>query len=445
MFSNHEEHNLKQLLNPIYNIMRLILPVIGLALASAAFGASFDDALQDRTLRLDYIFSGSTDGSIPTSISIADMEWSDGWFGRRGNLNKLPLLGNGQVTMTSLNGDTIYATSFSSLFCEWLTTDDSSPRAFQHTVLLPMPQESALVTLTLTDARHQVTANHKLTIAPDDYMIRHISTQPATEPRWLHRGDDPRRAIDIAILAEGYRPEEMDSFYRKAQLTVDEMLSYQPYARYADRINFVAVATPSHQSGVSVPHDSIWVDTPFGAHFDTFGAQRYMTSDRIFAMHDALRGVPYEHIIILANTDTYGGAGIFNDYILAAAENEHFRPVVVHEFAHSFGGLADEYFYENDIMSEAYPPDIEPWEQNITTMADFKSKWEDMLPKGTPVPTPVKDADRYPVGVYEGGGYSFHGVYRPADQCRMRNNTWPTFCPVCERSLARLIEFYTDR
>lgn len=299
--------------------------------------------------------------------------------------------------------------------------------------------------MTLTDTRHEVTARHKMTVAPDDYMIRHITQRPPSGLKWLHRGGDSRQAIDIAILAEGYRPEEIDSFYRKAQLTVDEMLSYQPYARYADRINFVAVPIPSQQSGVSVPHDSVWIDTPFGAHFDTFGAQRYMTSDRIFAMHDALRGVPYEHIIILANTDTYGGAGIFNDYILAAAGNENFRPVVVHEFAHSFGGLADEYFYENDIMSESYPSDIEPWEQNITTMTDFKSKWEDMLPKGTPVPTPVKDADRYPVGVYEGGGYSFHGVYRPADQCRMRNNTWPTFCPVCERSLARLIEFYTNK
>ena len=59
------------------------------------------------------------------------------------------------------------------------------------------------------------------------------------------------------------------------------------------------------------------------------------------------------------------------------------------------------------------------------------------------VPTDPKNADKYPVGVYEGGGYVFKGVYRPADQCRMRNNTWPAFCPACQRALNLLIDFYT--
>ena len=52
----------------------------------------------------------------------------------------------------------------------------------------------------------------------------------------------------------------------------------------------------------------------------------------------------------------------------------------------SFGGLADEYFYDNDVMKDTYPLDVEPWEQNISTRIDFISKWEDMLAQGTPVP-----------------------------------------------------------
>ena len=118
--------------------------------------------------------------------------------------------------------------------------------------------------------------------------------------------------------------------------------------------------------------------------------------------------------------------------------------MVVHEFGHSFGGLADEYFYENDTMTDTTPLDVEPWEQNITTRVDFGSKWQDMLVKGTPIPTPVVESKRYPVGVYEGGGYSTKGVYRPADYCRMRVNEWPEFCPVCQRALRRLIDFYTQ-
>ncbi|MDE6430560.1 MAG: M64 family metallopeptidase, partial [Duncaniella sp.] len=158
-------------------------------------------------------------------------------------------------------------------------------------------------------------------------------------------------------------------------------------------------------------------------------------------IHNAISGIPYEHIIILANTDEYGGGGIYNSYTLTTARHKNFRPVVVHEFGHSFGGLADEYFYEQE-QEESYPLDVEPWEPNITTLVDFDSKWKHLVKEETPVPTPEKSAAIYPVGVYEGGGYTFKGVYRPADRCRMRDNDWPVFCPACEEALANLIDFY---
>lgn len=148
-----------------------------------------------------------------------------------------------------------------------------------------------------------------------------------------------------------------------------------------------------------------------------------------------LCGIPYEHIIILANTDTYGGGGIFNSYTLTTAHHSAFRPVVVHEFGHSFAGLADEYYYD-DQFSEYYFQDCEPWEQNITTLADFSSKWEDMLP--------ADGSSDAIVGVYEGAGYQSKGVYRACPDCRMKTNSAEGFCPVCCRAISRLIEFYTE-
>ena len=40
-----------------------------------------------------------------------------------------------------------------------------------------------------------------------------------------------------------------------------------------------------------------------GSHFSTFYSDRYLTTSRVKAIHDALAGIPYEHIIILANTE----------------------------------------------------------------------------------------------------------------------------------------------
>jgi len=91
-----------------------------------------------------------------------------------------------------------------------------------------------------------------------------------------------------------------------------------------------------------------------------------------------------------------------------------------------------------------YPADTEPWEPNLTTLVDFKSKWADMLDEGVQVPTIPSGNNVYTeVGVYEGGGYQSKGVYRPSQECRMKVNQAPVFCPVCERAIRRMIDYQT--
>ncbi|MGN1236573.1 MAG: M64 family metallopeptidase, partial [Bacteroidaceae bacterium] len=105
-----------------------------------------------------------------------------------------------------------------------------------------------------------------------------------------------------------------------------------------------------------------------------------------------------------------------------------------------------EYFYD-DSYTQYYYPDVEPWNENLTTLFDFKRKWADMLPKGAPIPTPADVAEKLSkndattIGVYEGGGYQSKGVYRPTINCRMRTNAVKEFCPVCKRALNRIIDY----
>jgi hypothetical protein len=173
----------------------------------------------------------------------------------------------------------------------------------------------------------------------------------------------------------------------------------------------------------------VWKNTVLGSQFDTFYTERYLTTLHLKRLHDVLAGTPYEHIIILTNTTTYGGGGIYNSYNLASAHGPKYEPVVVHEFGHSFGGLGDEYPYgDTDPM---YFSDTEPWEPNLTTKHNFHGKWENLIEEGK-------------VGLVEGGGYLSHGVWRGQADCRMRTNEYPTFCPVCQQALTRLINFYTE-
>lgn len=404
----------------------------------------FADHFADKTLRVDYIFNGNASGQ---AICLDGLSALPTWAGRKHHLAELPLQGNGQIVMrNAASGKTIYTTSFSSLFQEWLETDEARnvTKGFENTFLLPYPLQPVEIEITLLDPRRNVRASMKHIVHPNDVLIEQKGNSHITPHKYLLHNDSPEKCIDVAILAEGYTLQEIQTFYEDADIACKSIFDHEPFKSMKKRFNVVAVASPSTDSGVSVPRLNEWKHTAFGSHFSTFYSDRYLTTSRVKAIHDALAGIPYEHIIILANTEEYGGGGIYNSYTLTTAHHPMFRPVVVHEFGHSFGGLADEYFYDNDVMTDTYPLDIEPWEQNISTQVDFAAKWKDMLSENTPVPTPAEVSENYPTGVYEGGGYSAKGIFRPAENCRMRTNEYPAFCPVCQGALRRIIEFYTE-
>lgn len=407
-----------------------------------SYAQNFADYFQSKTLRVDYIFTGD---AIQQAIYLDELSQLPTWAGRQHHLSELPLEGNGQIIMKDLaSKQCIYKTSFSSLFQEWLSTDEAKETAkgFENTFLLPYPKQPVEIEVTLYSPRKKTMATYKHIVRPNDILIHKRGVSHVTPHRYMLQSGNEKDCIDVAILAEGYTEKEMDIFYQDAQRTCESLFSYEPFRSMKGKFNIVAVASPSTDSGVSVPRENLWKETTVHSHFDTFYSDRYLTTSRVKSIHNALAGIPYEHIIILANTDVYGGGGIYNSYTLTTAHHPMFKPVVVHEFGHSFGGLADEYFYEDDVMTDTYPLDIEPWEQNISTQVNFASKWKDILPSGTPIPTPIAERKEYPVGVYEGGGYSAKGIYRPAYDCRMKTNSYPEFCPVCQRAIRRMIKFY---
>lgn len=421
-----------------------ILFLLCLIAVSSTRAQVFADHFADKTLRVDYIFNGNASGQ---AICLDGLSALPTWAGRKHHLAELPLQGNGQIVMrNAASGKTIYTTSFSSLFQEWLETDEARnvTKGFENTFLLPYPLQPVEIEITLLDPRRNVRASMKHIVHPNDVLIEQKGNSHITPHKYLLHNDSPEKCIDVAILAEGYTLQEMQAFYEDADIACKSIFDHEPFKSMKKRFNVVAVASPSTDSGVSMPRLNEWKHTAFSSHFSTFYSDRYLTTSRVKAIHDALAGIPYEHIIILANTEEYGGGGIYNSYTLTTAHHPMFRPVVVHEFGHSFGGLADEYFYDNDVMTDTYPLDIEPWEQNISTQVDFAAKWKDMLSENTPVPTPAEVSENYPTGVYEGGGYSAKGIFRPAENCRMRTNEYPAFCPVCQRALRRIIEFYTE-
>ena len=419
----------------------ILFAVVATLCSVSLFAQEFEERFEDRTLRIDYTFSGN---ASEQHVALDRLSSTNDWWGRRINLTTNPLRGNGDLTIIDKqSGQTIYTTSFSSLFQEWITTEEALTvsRSFEFTLLIPMPRNEAIAQLALRDNTGKE-SKHSFVINPKDVLIRDNSNAKPLPYTYIHKGGDSKGTIDVAILAEGYTANEMELFMEDARITAEEILSYEPFNSHRDKFNFIAVATPSVDSNVSVPQQGEWRNTAVGSNFMTFYMPRYLTSSNVYAMYDLVTNIPCEHFVILANTDTYGGGGIFNSYTLTTAHHRDFRPVVVHEFGHSFGGLGDEYFYDtNDDNDNMHSITHEPWEPNITTLVDFNSKWADMVEEGVETPSaPTKEREEnYTVGVYEGGGYLTKGIFRPAVVCRMRNNTAEHFCPVCERALERVI------
>jgi hypothetical protein len=161
-------------------------------------------------------------------------------------------------------------------------------------------------------------------------------------------------------------------------------------------------------------------------------------------IYDALSGVAWDHFFVLVNSPKYGGGGFYNFLGIGTTDHYLSRKVMVHELGHSFAGLGDEYYDSAVAYENFYNLETEPWEPNITTLIDFKSKWKDMVPDHIPVPTPREDNYSNTVGVFEGGGYTAKGIFSPAMDCRMKSNGPEEFCAVCKRAIQRIIDLNSE-
>ena len=223
----------------------VILITLFTALSSSA-------QLKDRTLRVDYIFSGT---DKQASISVASLSSFDTWAGRRVNMDKVPLRGNGQICMEdAVTGKVLYRMSFSTLFQEWQATEEATrvTKAFENVFLLPMPESRVNITVELFDLHGKAAASLTHPVDPSDILIRPIGANPPRTVDILSSGP-ASECIDILIIPEGYTQEEMDLFLEDCRAAWASFMNHEPFASLSSRFNVRAAMSPSQDSGVSVP------------------------------------------------------------------------------------------------------------------------------------------------------------------------------------------------
>ena len=395
------------------------------ALPAVAGNVSFRKYFTGGTLRIDCIREGNAQED-----TVWVSRWLDRnapWHGSRTQL--IDPFGNGDYRISvrdAKSGEEIYSRGYSNLFREYKDTPEGREEKarFEETLLVPMPKRAVRIALQKRDGDMRLV---DATVVTFDPKVQRLDTLwREGERRDLEVHGDPSEKIDVVIVAQGYGDENPRKvgvdFYRMKEV----LFGKEPFSSHRADFNIYGVVGD------------------VGASFGTFGIDRYLMTFNVHRLHDLIGTTPCDYIIIMVNSETYGGGAIYNFYAVSSLHRMA-EYVLPHEFGHSFGGLADEYVDEEMSYASLHRKGSEPLEPNITNLKDFDSKWKAMLEPGTPVPTPdnndVPKAQCGPLGVYEGAGYSEKGVYRPTMHCMMRD--YAPFCPVCAKRLEEVFGLYT--
>lgn len=422
--------------------MKTFLAVL-CSLFAVQASAEFDNYFAFKTLRLDYFRTGNFETEI---ISVDELIEEPFWGGSKTKLTDAFDYGHHKFEVYEfLNETLLYSYTHSSLFSEWQTTAEAKEtwRTFNESIIFPFPLQKVYVVFYTRTKQNIWVEKFRYTIDPKSIFISNerMAVYPSFE---IHLSTDTWDALDVVFIPEGYTQDEMTKFRNDCLRFNDYLLKANPFNANTNRINVRAVLAPSQESGTDIPGAGIWRQTVVNSNFYTFGLDRYLTTMDMKSVRNIAANVPYDQIVILVNSKTYGGGGIYNHY--AITTTDHFRSdyVFIHEFGHSFAGLADEYYAAEVAYEEYYDLKTEPWEPNITTLVDFGSKWKDMVAAEVPVPTPPEDNFKSVVGVFEGGGYTVKGVYRPFFDCTMKSAGYDNFCPVCVHAIQKMIDFHTQ-
>ena len=405
----------------------------------------YGDYFTGNTLRYDFYHSGNSNNEYYTF----DCVMREGvWAGSRTALINPFEYGEQHFRIVDASSSkVIYKNNYCTLFNEWQTTPEAASveRSFPEGLIFPEPKNDFYIEIYARNkSTKKMEKKHSHLVRINSYNIRPFEAQ--YESIDIHIGGDIEHSLDIVLLPDGFTAGEKDKFLASCLMWQNALFGYAPFTQNKHRINIRAVWAPSQQSGISEPGNGKWCNTLLGTRFFTFDSERYQMTEDFQTVRDIAANAPYESIFILTNTDKYGGGGIYNFYGLGSAgKTGRTGEVYVHEFGHSLMGLGDEYVEVGNTVSALYPANKEPWEANLTTFVNFKGKWEDMIPAGTPVPTPYDPSmlnmpqGELTIGTYEGGGYLEKGIYRPTPQCMM--NQLRDFCPVCIRAIEKYLDY----
>jgi hypothetical protein len=383
----------------------------------------------------------------------------------------------------------LYSRGFSSIYGEWVTTEEAKKanRTFHESLRFPAPEAPVRLVVKKRDAQNAFREIWSINIDPHDKYID--TSRPPSPGRVLAIEENGESAlkVDLLFLGEGYIAAELDKCEKDVRRLAEGVFTFLPFKDRRKDFNVWAICSASPDSGVSHPSAGIHRSTLFDSQFDVFGTERYALSFDNRAIRTVASFAPYDVMGIVMNSKEYGNGGIFGLYASVSIDYPSALRVFIHEFGHHVADLGDEYYFNANVAYSPANTSVEPWEPNITALLDPQNlKWKALVAPDTPIPTPwpkdcyensIRDSqsliqrmraegrpaaeiDQFrrkgretqehcltdgpyanQVGAFAGAMYEAKGYYRPQQRCVMLSGT--EFCGVCQHAIEEIIDLYS--
>jgi len=345
----------------------------------------------DETMRIDYYHIGNATEEFITM----DQIYKYGiWAGSRKYLVDDLNLGRYCANIYDAESNQlIYSKGFDSYFGEYKTSSEGLEeikKTFHESILIPYPKNKIILSMERRDEKQKLFEFFRREIDPNDVMIiRDEIKNRQVKVYAAESNGDPHSRVDIVIIGEGYSLDNKTKFEKDLRYFSDLLFSQEPYKSHADKFNIHGVYKPSEDSGIDEPRAGLFKNTVTSCTFNSMGSERYILTEDNKAVRDLASSVPYDAIYIMINHSRYGGGGIYNLFCTFTTDNQFKDYLFLHEFGHSFSGLADEYYTSDVQYNDFYPVGLEPLEPNVTALTNSSNiKWKEYLLPGIEIPTP---------------------------------------------------------
>ena len=226
------------------------------------------------------------------------------------------------------------------------------------------------------------------------------------------------KLINFVILGDGYTQNQLNQFINDAHNATNYLFNEKPFLHYYNYFNVFAIKVPSNVSGAANNPNNL-IDNYFGSTFNYAGIERLLVSTKTSNIVNVLANnfPEYDQVIMIVNDTRYGGSG---GWIATFSTHNSSMEIFLHELAHSFADLADEYWAGPQYAAEKINM---TQNTNLTTL-----KWKNWH-------------GDFNIGLYP---YSESPTwYKPHPNCKMQY-LGSNFCAVCSEGIIESIHSMTS-